>query len=100
MTSKTSLFNKGIFNSTIKRFLWGSILYFALLFISTSLPFLIDNPSHFVRLHTKKGWYLFDYGTSDLSVVISSIVPYIVGLLVFRFIHSKTDSEYRYLKDK
>jgi len=92
MTSKTSLFNKGIFNSTIKRFLWGSILYFALLFISTSLPFLIDNPSHFVRLHTKKGWYLFDYGTSDLSVVISSIVPYIVGLLVFRFIHSKKQS--------
>ncbi len=92
MTSKTSLFNKGIFNSTIKRFLWGSILYFAILFISTTLPFLIENPSHILRLHTNKGWYLFDYGMSTFSVVISSIVPYVASLLVFRFIHSKKQS--------
>ena len=32
MTLKTSLFNKGIYKSTLRRYAWGSILYFILLF--------------------------------------------------------------------
>ena len=47
MTSKTSLFNKGIFLSTIKRFLWGSILYFAALFLFNVLPLLVSEPNDF-----------------------------------------------------
>jgi len=88
MTSKTSLFNKGIFTSTIKRFLWGSILYFAALFLFNILPYLISEPYEYSYYKIKSGWYLFSNDIS-LNVIISSIVPYVAGLLVFRFVHSK-----------
>ncbi len=79
MTVKTSLFNKGIYKSNIRRFAWGSILYFIALFLTTCLPII-----------------LVDYDTSTIldgylifPLVIATAVPTVVGLMVFRFIHSK-----------
>ena len=45
MTLKTSLFNKGIYKSTLRRYAWGSILYFILLFLCTGMMILLnENP--------------------------------------------------------
>ena len=45
MISRASLFNKGIYKSTLRRYLWGSILYFILLFMITGMSILL-NYSH------------------------------------------------------
>lgn len=92
MTSKTSLFSKGIFNSTIKRFLWGSILYFAALFLLNVLPLLVSTPNDFGYGNMMRGWHLFQYGINTPNIIISSIVPYVAALLAFRFLHSKKQS--------
>ena len=92
MTSKTSLFNKGIFLSTIKRFLWGSILYFAALFLFNILPLLVSEPNDFRYGNIRSGWYLFQYGINTFNIIISSVVPYVAALLAFRFLHSKKQS--------
>ena len=42
MISKTSFFNRGIYKATVKRFSWGGILYFVLLFTSTVLSLFLN----------------------------------------------------------
>ena len=42
MTLKTSLFNTGIYKSTVKRNIWGAVIYFILLFLMTSMPLISE----------------------------------------------------------
>ena len=96
MTTRTSFFNKGIYKSTIKRNLWGSILYFIFLFMSTTLGIIL----YYGAADT--GLDIVDY-YRDYSLILSSgnimvpllftmVVPTVAGLLVFRFMHSKKTS--------
>ena len=88
MTLKTSLFNKGIYKSTIRRYLWGSVLYSVILFVITALPiFLMIDPkdvSNYIGYS-----YPILYDITLPTVLIALAVPTVVGLLVFRFMHSK-----------
>ncbi|MBQ3573980.1 MAG: hypothetical protein IJA16_05220, partial [Clostridia bacterium] len=94
MTSKTSLFNKGIFKSTIRRYLWGSVLYGILLFMMTSLTVLLAvDKSNLGYSMAKRGVALIlDGHYLILPVITALFVPTVVALLVYRFVHSKKTS--------
>jgi len=92
MTLKTSLFNKGVYKSTLRRYAWGSVLYFILLFLSTGIMiFLNEDPQASYSLvynnsRLLSGEYMI------IPMLLSIAVPTIVGLMVFRFIHSRKAS--------
>jgi len=90
MTSKTSFFNYGIYKSTIKRFVWGSILYFVILFMATGLSILSNNsydPSDI--FYYSENPVILNGSYMGFPMVLAIIVPTVTALLVFRFIHSK-----------
>ncbi len=90
MTSKTSLFNKGIYKSALRRYVWGSLLYFIILFVTTALPIILAyDPATVIGYGTP---VIYEGGFIMISVLVAMIVPTVVGLLVFRFIHSKKTS--------
>ncbi len=93
MTLKTSLFNKGIYKSTLRRYAWGSILYFILLFLSTGMMIMLnENPDSIYAYGSYGGrnFILSDY--MIIPMLLSVVVPTIAGLLTFRFIHSRKAS--------
>ncbi len=96
MTSRESLFNKSIFKTTIRRFRLGSLLYFILLFLSVPVAFLTTgalrleqrflgsaspafSPERSVLLNT--GYLVF-------PMLIAFVVPTVVALLVYNYVHS------------
>ncbi len=84
MTSKISLFNAGIFKMTLKRFIWGAVAYFAMLFMSCVFPILMLDGDR-----TIKNNVLEVYGAKYISYFIALIVPIFVCMLIARCIHSK-----------
>ncbi len=92
MTLKTSYFNKGIYKSTLKRYMWGSVLYFLILFVSTGLSVLLNTEATFSYMPYD---YFYDYPVIlhgsyiTIPILLAIVVPSVVALLVFRFIHSK-----------
>jgi len=92
MTLKTSFFNKGIYKSTIRRYAWGSMLYFAILFLITGMVILLTaNPERIERYYGERQLIL----SSDYMIfpmLLSMVVPTVTGLLIFRFVHSKKAS--------
>ena len=94
MTLKTSLFNYGIYKSTIKRYIWGSVFWFLLLFMCTVLPILFSgNPDsrHYLLAETPRSLILDDVYLY-FPLVLSIFVPTVTALLVYRFVHSKKTS--------
>jgi hypothetical protein len=91
MTSKTSLFNKGIFYPTLKRYMWGSVLYGIILFLATSLVLLlgvnVENDRY--NMNSGRAAMILDGHYLILTVIIGCFVPTVVALLTFRFLHSK-----------
>ncbi|MBQ9757579.1 MAG: ABC transporter permease [Clostridia bacterium] len=94
MTSKTSLFNKGIYKSTVRRYLWGSVLYAIILFMVTSLVILlgIDKTDTWYRMSDSRVALILDEHYLFLPMIIGCFVPTVVALLVYRFVHSKKTS--------
>ena len=92
MTSKISLFNKGIYKSTVRRYIWGGVLYSILLFMITGMAIMFDIDIEGSTYRTMKETgvslllndvYLF------LPLIMAMFVPTVVALLTFRFVHSK-----------
>lgn len=94
MTSKTSLFNKGIFKSTVRRYVWGSVLYAIALFMVTSLVVLlgVDKDDIWSLMATRGVALILDEQYLILPVIIGFFVPTVVALLAYRFVHSKKTS--------
>ena len=88
MTSKTSLFNKGIYKSTVRRYAWGSIFYFILLFLFTGMMILLNEDPQRVDVYWSYGGYSTLLGNSYMIIpmLISLVVPTVTGLLIFRYI--------------
>lgn len=88
MTAKTSLFNRGIYTSTIRRYRLGSVLYFIILALTTVFPILfsVDPNRQYlgrdISLILQDAYYAF-------PLICSYVVPTVVALLVYRFLHSK-----------
>ncbi len=91
MISRTSLFNKGIFYSTLKRYMWGSVLYSIILFALTSLVILlgVDVENSWYRMGDSRVALILGDHYLILPVIIGLFVPTVVALLTFRFLHSK-----------
>lgn len=91
MISRTSLFNKGIFYSTLKRYMWGSVLYSIILFALTSLVILlgVDVENSWRKIGDSRVALILDEHYLILPVIIGLFVPTVVSLLTFRFLHSK-----------
>ena len=87
MTLKTSLFNKGIYKSTLRRYMWGSILYFIILMLVSVFPIVLT-----AGVFDNSADILTNNGLILASVIISMFVPTVVALLAFRHIHSKRTS--------
>ena len=87
MTSKISLFSKGIYKSTIRRYAWGSILYFIILFLSTSMPLMLNRD--WLISTSMMRYLILGWDNLLIPLLTSSVVPTVVALLCFRFIHSK-----------
>ncbi len=94
MTSRTSLFNTGIFKSTLKRNLWGSVLYAVLIFMSTTLValFSIDTDDEWYKISRSGVSLILSEQYLLLPMVMAFVVPSIVALLVYRYVHSKKAS--------
>lgn len=92
MTLKTSFFNKGIYKSTLKRYMWGSVLYFLILFVATGLSVFLNLENTFSYFPND---YFYEYPVIlhgsyiTAPILLSIVVPSVVALLVFRFVHSK-----------
>ena len=94
MISKTSLFNKGIYKSTVRRYAWGSIFYFIMLFLFTGMMILLNEDPERVNVYWSYGGYSTLLGNSYMIIpmLISLVVPTVAGLLIFRYIHSRKTS--------
>ena len=88
MTSKTSLFNKGLINSDFKRWGWFSALYtLALFFI---LPF-----NHLLNMNNlEHEWQIeelqrsLDIFNTSLQTILICTVPIILAVLIFQYLNS------------
>lgn len=93
MTSKTSLFNLGLYINNLKRFKWGSILYFIMLFFSVPYTILVTNYQRlyerFISLNVP---YLFKGDVIILPVLFALVIPTIVAVLIFNSVHSSKQS--------
>ncbi len=94
MISKTSLFNKGIFRSTVRRYIWGSVLYFILLFVTTGLMILlgVDKNNTWRYMSNNRTALILGDIYIILPILIGMFASTVVALLTFRFVHSKKTS--------
>ncbi len=95
MTSRTSLFNYGIFKSTIKRFRWGSFLYFAALFFSVPFLFLVQNVyllENRMRYNTYAASIFLESEYMIMPLLLTMVVPSITAVLLFRYMHTGRQS--------
>ena len=95
MISRASLFNKGIYKSTLRRYLWGSILYFILLFMITGMSILLNyshDNGYLPMINGRRINIILSNEYILLPILLSIAVPTIAGLMIFRFIHSKKTS--------
>ncbi len=95
MTLRTSLFNAGIYKSTVKRFRWGSFLYFVILFFCVPFMLLVQDISHLTVRFSR--WeditsiiFLSDYRI--FPTLLTLVVPTIVAVLIFNHVHSGKQS--------
>lgn len=103
MTSKTSLFNKGIYKSTVKRYKWGSFLYFIILFLLNGMSILLSGKERYAHLTDAQIAERFMQNPLILrgdhlgvSAIISLFVPTVTALLILRFVHSKKSAVFNH----
>ena len=95
MTLKTSFFNWGVYINSVKRFKWGSFLYFVILFLAVPFVLFTSNFDRLVMRVTNNNSVTnlllgSDYIT--IPVLLAMVVPTIVGVLVFNNMHSPRES--------
>lgn len=91
MTSSKSLFNFGIYKNTLKRFKWGSLLYFIILFFSVPFIFLVQDKEYLLtsyRLVIESTPLILRSGFIAIPILLAMIVPTIVAVLCFNNVHS------------
>ncbi len=81
---KTSLFSKGIYKSNIRRFKWGSVLYFVLLFFSTSFPLIVAQTPEFNKSVLNE--------LNIFPTIFAMFVPTVVAFISFDIFSSKKQS--------
>lgn len=90
MTLKTSFFSMGIYKSTVKRHMWGAILYAIILFFSTGLSLLLE--SGMLRFVGNNTALILQPSYFILPILMTLIIPTITARLVFSFLYLKKQS--------
>lgn len=90
MKLATSLFDKGIFKNTLKRFCWGSILYFVILFFAIPFTLLVSDIHYLSQMESSyyKTPLLLNGLYIGFPILMAIIVPTIVAVLVQNNVHS------------
>lgn len=93
MILKESLFNKAVFKTTLRRFKWGSILYFVLLFLIGPFMFLTHSAKELQSMYADMNVVyeksvIFQGGYIVLHILLACAVSTVVALLVYGFVHS------------
>lgn len=91
MSLKTSLFNKAIFQNTVKRFKWGSFLYFIILFLSVPFVFLVEDFDHLLMRVNNSNVAVDLLNRTDymiIPVLLAFAVPTLAAVLIFNNVHS------------
>lgn len=87
MTSTTFLPNAGVYKNTLRRFRWGSFLYFIALFFCVPFYFMVHKPIALnADLHTKN--LLLSSQMLGVPIAFAYAVPTVVALLIFNCVHS------------
>ncbi len=97
MTLKTSFFNKGIYKSGLKRYIWGAILYFVILFMFTGMSVFLNvdmNYTYRPVSHYDDNPLILTDSYIVIPMLLAIAVPTIAAVLIFRFLHSKNQSVY------
>lgn len=97
MTSSKSLFNFGIYKNVLKRFKWGSFLYFIILFFSLPFIILVQEKSYLLnsyRFVPETTPLILQSGFMVIPVLLAMIVPSIVATLCFNNVHSTKQSNF------
>ena len=92
MISIRFLFNKGIYKNTLRRFKWGSFIYFIMLFFSVPFVYMMDKPGELQRNYDLAAVpyknLLFSYGNFVFPMLMAIAVPTVVALLLYNYVHS------------
>ncbi len=91
MISTTSLFNNGIFKNTLKRFKWGSFLYFIILFFALPFNLLVRNLDNIYRIYPQSQNQIPIILRNSYMVfpaILAVVIPTIVAALCFNTVHS------------
>ncbi len=95
MTSKTSFFNLGIYKSTVKRYLWGGVLYSVLIFMVTGMAIFLNigiiRPDS-NSLYWEENPLILNGSYIAVPLILAMFVPTVAALLIFRFVHSKNQA--------
>ncbi len=91
MTTKT-FFDKGIYKNTLRRFTIGSVLYFIMLFLVTNMLLLLAYEPHSFWGYGRNASLILEEEFIYFPMAIAMVVPTVVALLCYRFVHSKKTS--------
>jgi len=97
MTSSKSLFNFGIYKNTIKRFKWGSFLYFIILFFSLPFILLVQEKDYLLNAYDRvleTTPLILQSGFMVIPILLAMVVPTIVATLCFNNVHSTKQSNF------
>lgn len=95
MTLSTSLFNLGIYKNTLRRFKWGSFLYFVILFFSLPFIFLTQSPADLYNTYSRSITncpLILRDSFIIIPLLAATVVPTITAALAFNNIHSQKQS--------
>jgi len=88
MTSKTSLFNKGLINSNFKRWGWFSALYTLVLFFLLPFNHLLNISNLEHEWQIKQLQRSLDIFNPSLQTILICTVPIILAVLIFQYLNS------------
>ncbi len=95
MTSKTSLFNRSIFLNNLRRLWWGSLLYFIILVLVMPMQISMSGVTYYAEFQQASNppsvfdSLLFRNSFSLFAIGLLIVVPVLVSLLLFRYLHVK-----------
>ncbi|AOT70721.1 DUF6449 domain-containing protein [Geosporobacter ferrireducens] len=90
MTSKISLFSKGLFTANIKRFWWVSALYAFILFFIVPFRYMMFDPNaqNEWKRDLLEATINFFSGRNDIQMIMIAALPTALAVLLFRYLMS------------
>ncbi len=96
MTLKTSWFNFGIYKNALRRFKWGSFLYFVILFFAVPFMFFVGNYSYGYYRNYNEGNILPQMILEQDFLIVPILTAYtvsvVVGVILHRYMHESKQS--------